>query len=260
MLPSAQFTRRADADGVDARTVERDYVLAHVMAGVATEQGCEQLVFKGGTALRLCYIDDYRYSADLDFSLKQGVSVAQGAQVVSDACERVAAANGFPLLQVVDTSAGPRIEYEGPLGSKRRKLKLDLADDELILDPQDQALLPRYSDLAKVSVQVYSEHEIAAEKLRCVMQRVQARDLFDIYQLLVVRDGLDLDEVWADFERKAAHKELDPGRFSAQFEKRMPKWAEQWETEMEDHVPTERRPDFREVERRVRSLLRAKLN
>ena len=30
------------------------------------------LVFKGGTALRLCYFEDYRYSADLDFSVVEG--------------------------------------------------------------------------------------------------------------------------------------------------------------------------------------------
>ena len=69
MIPAAQITRRADADNVPAQTVERDYVLAHTVAAISAsaEQGI--LVFKGGTALRLCHFDEYRYSADLDFSV-----------------------------------------------------------------------------------------------------------------------------------------------------------------------------------------------
>ena len=55
-------------DDVPARTVERDYVLAHIIAGLAVVERNAILVFKGGTALRLCHFNDYRYSADLDFS------------------------------------------------------------------------------------------------------------------------------------------------------------------------------------------------
>ena len=55
-----------------ARTVERDYVLAHIVAGFAGLERSTGLVFKGGTALRLCHFNDYRYSADLDFSIVAG--------------------------------------------------------------------------------------------------------------------------------------------------------------------------------------------
>ncbi len=61
--------RKADTDGVSAPNVERDYVLTHVLATLSGRDEEGQFVFKGGTALRLCYFGDYRYSADLDFSL-----------------------------------------------------------------------------------------------------------------------------------------------------------------------------------------------
>jgi hypothetical protein len=64
-----QIFRQADDDGVPAVTVERDYILSHVLAAIAACEQAEQIVSKGGTALRLCYFEDYRYSADLDFSL-----------------------------------------------------------------------------------------------------------------------------------------------------------------------------------------------
>jgi predicted nucleotidyltransferase component of viral defense system len=36
----------------------------------------QQLVFKGGTSLRLCHFTDYRYSADPDLSSTGGVDAA----------------------------------------------------------------------------------------------------------------------------------------------------------------------------------------
>lgn len=67
MIPKAQITRRAAHEGVSARTVERADIIAHVVAAVAQADG-SRIVFKGGTALRLCFFDQFRYSADLDFS------------------------------------------------------------------------------------------------------------------------------------------------------------------------------------------------
>jgi len=46
MITSAIITRQADRDGVPAPTVERDYVLTHVLAGIAAQAGAECMVFK----------------------------------------------------------------------------------------------------------------------------------------------------------------------------------------------------------------------
>lgn len=47
---------------------EKDYVLALVMQLISNSHLGEKLVFKGGTALYHCYLDQYRYSEGLDFS------------------------------------------------------------------------------------------------------------------------------------------------------------------------------------------------
>lgn len=49
----------------DAHT-QRDMVQHHVVAALA-EIGDDRLVFKGGTLLRICVFEDYRWSEDLDF-------------------------------------------------------------------------------------------------------------------------------------------------------------------------------------------------
>ena len=60
MIARPEIARLARAGGGDEGTQERDYVLAWLLAGMATEDF--GLVFKGGTCLRRCY----RYSEDLD--------------------------------------------------------------------------------------------------------------------------------------------------------------------------------------------------
>lgn len=256
MLHRNQLTKLADVHDVDAKTVERDYVLTHVMAGISRQDGQQDMVFKGGTALRLCFFDDYRYSADLDFSLINGTTKEQAIPVIAAGVADVAAAVGFPHLAV--TGDGSRIEYVGPLGGKPRDVKLDLADDELVINTEVVPLLQRYDDQPNASVTAYTLDEVAAEKLRCVMQRMQARDLFDLHQLFTER-GLLIEEVWPDFEAKARHKGKEPNRFAETFAKRLPSWKRVWDSEMETHVPADVRPEFGSVERRVKRILRPHL-
>lgn len=47
MIHPNQIIRQADADGVPAATVERDYILSHVLAAIADCEQAEQIVFKG---------------------------------------------------------------------------------------------------------------------------------------------------------------------------------------------------------------------
>ena len=55
--------------GIPWHVIERDYLLSWILAGISQVPALsDTLVFKGGTALRKCYFDDYRFSEDLDFT------------------------------------------------------------------------------------------------------------------------------------------------------------------------------------------------
>jgi predicted nucleotidyltransferase component of viral defense system len=254
VIPHSQFTRIADEHEVDAKTVERDYVLTHVVAAVGTYSADQGLVFKGGTALRLCYFENYRYSADLDFSLLADGDPKTALKSVAQALASVADQIALPHLALTDDGKG--IEYEGPLG-RRRRIKLDIATDELVEESESRVLLPRYGDQGTAEIEVYTLGEIAAEKLRCVIQRLQTRDLFDLNELFVVNE-IAAEKVWPSFERKARHKQIEPSKFAERFEKRVPQWRAGWDAEMAEHLGGE--PDrFETVERAVRRALRSHL-
>lgn len=245
MTTRGHITKRAQDEGVIAQVVERDYVLAHAVAAIAAADRDQRLVFKGGTSLRLLHFDDYRYSADLDYSVTSG-STTDAVALIRSA---LAASMGSVAMRVV-TDGPPRLAYLGPL-ARERTIKLDLTDDELVIDTEQRPLIRRWNDLPAVLVRSYNQLETAGEKLRCVLQRFQCRDLLDLDALL---DSVDPRAARQRFERKALHRGLDPTTFPAKFELRMVRYRQRWSAELGDYLAEV--PDFDDLARRVRRHLR----
>jgi predicted nucleotidyltransferase component of viral defense system len=59
--------------------VEKDYVLGWMLAGIyAHEELAESWIFKGGTCLKKCFFETYRFSEDLDFTLREEAHIEEG--------------------------------------------------------------------------------------------------------------------------------------------------------------------------------------
>jgi len=51
--------------------IEKDYVLGWILAGISNHPKTKDTwIFKGGTCLKKCYFETYRFSEDLDFTYK----------------------------------------------------------------------------------------------------------------------------------------------------------------------------------------------
>ena len=235
--------------------VERDYVLTHIMHSVAATRGAEQLIFKGGTALRLCFYENYRYSADLDFSVVN-VSLEDAHAAIAQALESCQERVGFEVCELTEEDP-PRIKYLGTLG-RAQTIKLDIATDELVLEQENRSLLIRYEDQPEndETLSVYSLTEVTAEKLRCVIQRHQCRDPFDLHFLLV-GEGVNIEDAWASFDRKARHRGIDPQSFEGRLSERESRYGKEWSREIEEHLGTEA-PPFEQTMRELRRALRSR--
>ena len=243
-----RLLQAATRDGVSARTVERDYAIAHVLARLGAHPDSDALVFKGGACLRWLHFEDGRYSADIDCSV-QGLTQAEALPMIDEAL-RAAPSSPTDLQLELTDGEPPRIAYLGPLG-KQRTLKLDLTDDEPVESAARRPLNRRWADLPHVEVLAYTPLESAAEKLRCVLQRVQCRDLLDLHRLL---DRVDPFEVVARFERKARHRGFDPTTFSERYQARKQQYQARWESELSQYLGEV--PSFRMLERELDRHLR----
>lgn len=225
MIAKGLITQRANDEQLPAQTIERDYVLLHLCADVGTI-GDPRFVFKGGTLLRLCYFEDYRYSADLDFSAVDGLSVDDARACVAAATDACRTRLEMPVLELTDGDGGPPwVSYVAPLRAKPCKLKLDISDRELVESHTRTALQARWPDLPPdTAIEGYTLGEVSAEKVRCIAERMQCRDPCDLHELL---DGGHVDalDAWHLYLRKAENDQgrgrqrTPPWEWSATFER-----------------------------------------
>ena len=69
MIDRREILDIAGAFGLLPQVVEKDYVLGWVLAGIYQHAAlAEHWIFKGGTCLKKCYFETYRFSEDLDFN------------------------------------------------------------------------------------------------------------------------------------------------------------------------------------------------
>lgn len=70
MIEPKEINKIATINKVRDQQIEKDYVLTWVLYAISKNEVLrEAMVFKGGTVLKKAYIEDYRFSEDLDFTL-----------------------------------------------------------------------------------------------------------------------------------------------------------------------------------------------
>jgi uncharacterized protein len=82
---------------ISEAVIERDYVLAWFLTGLASHPQRGVLAFKGGTALRRCWFKDYRFSEDLDFTLTRPITLEDILTGLAEIFAAVEAACGLRL-------------------------------------------------------------------------------------------------------------------------------------------------------------------
>ena len=76
MIDKREILETASSFSLLPNIVEKDYALGWILAGInAHEELTERWVFKGGTCLKKCYFETYRFSEDLDFTLRDEIQL-----------------------------------------------------------------------------------------------------------------------------------------------------------------------------------------
>src|SRR3972149_2876964 len=70
MIVQREIIEKSEKHEIPTSTVDKDWVLGHFLNAMFYSEPVKELfVFKGGTCLKKCYVGDYRFSQDLDFTL-----------------------------------------------------------------------------------------------------------------------------------------------------------------------------------------------
>lgn len=258
MIKPGEIQNKAREVEVRDQQIEKDYILSWILKGVAQhEQLSKIIVFKGGTVLKKVYFADYRFSEDLDFTLLDNtISNEQIFVWFNETFEYVKEEANIPLEIIEDNEHEDGginfyINYVGPLGGfgNNKKVKVDISRSEkLEFEPVIKSAIIEYSDEEEYNLLCYPLEELLVEKLRCVMQRMQPRDYYDIWYLVEI-EKMDAEYFTNEFRNKCTSKELDPNDFHKKLEQKLPQYKARWLKSMSDQIKD--LPDFEQVEREV---------
>ena len=178
--------------------LERDYCLSWFLIGLSRSFLKDRIVFKGGTALKKMYFEDYRFSEDLDFTLVKETSweeILRGLDEISKDIQQVSGIRIRFDRKGEDSHQNSHtfyLAYEGPLPRHYAAIvKVDITLREKVVTPPISRPLLRgyeeYKDIPRnVPLLVYSLDEIASEKVVALHDpaRNEPRDLYDLWFLL----------------------------------------------------------------------------
>ncbi len=195
--------------------IERDYVLAWFLTGLAGHSLRDILAFKGGTALRRCWFEGYRFSEDLDFTLIRPITLEDTLAGLNESFTTVESDSGLRIAFDREDRNGHQnshtfyLRYQGPLPAAN-DVKVDITINEVLCFPlQDRPIQRTYDSFDDLpegpTVQVYAIEEIVVEKLLALSDRArnEPRDLYDLWYLFGTTD-LRIAELRAELDVKLA--------------------------------------------------------
>lgn len=262
-----KFINMREKKQVSWETIEQDYLLSWVLAGIASERELKEiLIFKGGTALKKCYFGDYRFSQDLDFSVLSSLPEDNKLdQLLENACTRamnLQSEKGYPLIikserysekkphphdQKAFTILGQYPWHRQPF----TRVMVEITAQEAILLPfKERKIIHDYEENLHAFIKTYQLEEIVAEKIRAILQyaiklhergwgRSRARDYYDLWRILTTyADSLQIHLIPDLVSQKCAVKDIhfktSSDLFSPQL---MENLEEAWEEWLNPYVP-----------------------
>lgn len=264
MIKPGELQQKAREAKVRDQQIEKDYILSWILWGVSQhEELSGAIVFKGGTVLKKVYFDNYRFSEDLDFTLVDSSTVTN-EQIFAwfeESFAVVREETNIPLAIIdnnehEDSGINFYISYLGPLGGQgaNKKVKVDISrSEQLQFNPVKLPVHLSYSDQDDHQLLCYPLEEVLVEKLRAVIQRMQARDFYDIWYLLE-HHQMEVAYLLNEFSAKCAAKGLNASDFPDRLTARLPQYKSRWILSMNEQIHN--LPDFEQVVREVQRHLK----
>lgn len=205
MIDRAEIFSVANATGLQPQVVEKDYILGWLLAGIFRHPELRDgWIFKGGTCLKKCYFETYRFSEDLDFTLRDEVQLNEDflKKCFAEIAGWVYEESGIEIpaeRMRFDIHSNPRgrLSCEGRIyyrsqfhqtgqESNLPGIRLDLtADEAIVLEPAQRPVSHPYTDIPEegFTARCYAYEEVFGEKIRALAERVRPRDLYDVVNL-----------------------------------------------------------------------------
>ena len=231
MIDRPEIEAKATEFGIHTSNVQRDYVFGWLLAGIYGGSPLGGiLLLKGGNCFRKAYFPNTRFSRDLDFATQTRIKENSLREEFNRVCHFAQQQSGVTFdvdrnkVELQHGIDSGRYVYEVKLyfkdfyGNPEKftiSVTLDVTEfDRIYLPTQKRFLMHPYSDreLCKAEVHCLKLEEMLADKLKCLLQRREVSDLYDLaYSVFFNRDlAVDRSQIVSTFLRKTIF-EPSPG-------------------------------------------------
>ena len=246
MITERKIKQIAEKNQINPYYQEKEY-LQHVFLNAIS--GEEDMVFKGGTCLKICY-QLPRFSEDLDFNtskkpeeiektVKKALKAYEklGIEVETEKSEKFKETSSYTA----------HLRFKAPLYKEdnprsTNTIQLDAGSRTgTNLETQIKQVTPAYPDIPAYFLETMNIREIMAEKIAAMNNRQKGRDLFDIWYLL------DQTEI----EKKLVQNEIKGETTTI----RLPN-KEEYERDLKDL--THNHPPYQSIRKQVEKEMKSK--
>jgi len=253
MISEEELRKIARIKGLRLGYTEKDYLIDLCLLSISRRTG-DELVFKGGTCLYKFYKLD-RFSEDIDFTLRKKLDINNLIKkIISDLelfgidAKILSKKKFFNSYSLIIRTKGPL--YKGT-NQTLSQIRMDINTKSSInLEPLIAEYISIYSEIPKISLLIMNEKEILAEKIRAILTRDKARDVYDLWFLL--RKGVEFDLNLIKEKLKYYNEEWNKTKFL----KKLLEKEKIWEIELKQLVRES--PKFEEVLNVIKKALKEK--
>lgn len=270
MILQSEILHIAEKEGVPPDTIDKNWVLGHFLAELNRQKWANKLlIFKGGTCLKKCYFENYRFSEDLDFTLtKDDFQITD--EMIQKICDEITDKTGILFQNVKvepcfwnDRLVGyksnipfwganhKRNQPPGPSIRWQTKIKVEIICYEMLIqNPINRPIYSGYSDkylFNNICVPCYSLQEIISEKFRSLLQRSYPapRDYYDLWYLMIYKKLEPIEAILPLFKKKIEYKQVAFNNYTDFFDpEQIKKVNKAWNNSLSSHLKEEDLPDF----------------
>lgn len=216
MINYLQVQRLALKNNVSPEIIEKDYFIELVLFYFSKDSSlCENLVFRGGTALKKVYFPEYRFSEDLDFVIDNKKEINIYQEMIIQILQKIS--SDYPIKMdkrsmFKSDQLQLFITYDLiPDIRGVKELKVDILQDYYIPKHERKRLLFTYPEFENKNsvLETYALESVVCDKIGRILDvDNEPRDLYDLWYLLKL--NLDINIIRKEFKNKYGYEILIP--------------------------------------------------
>ena len=246
MITKRELQDFAQMKKLNLGNAEKDYLIDLALWSISKNIKNE-LVFKGGTCLYKFYKLD-RFSEDIDFSAVRNIDVNSLMNSLILDLERLGVKSVIHTKKEPYNSVLITLRVEGPLYAGKPTTYANIGIDinmksQVHVEPELLSYRSVYPEVTTVSALCMKKEEIFAEKIRAIMTRKRARDLFDLHFL--IENGVHCSEELIRKKMEYYDQKFEVGKLV----KNLKDLENKWERELKGF--TTALPTFKAVQDKV---------